>query len=189
MAKFQVSESIGLNEFFSEYVPANFGSIIAGADVSALSGKELALQYNISGRSYCLKIKDGKTLDVVKGGVEKPTLALSVTEQDWNNSITGKLQGVIDRFIDPAEIADPRRVGTLMTTKGTLNVNLKQGDNIIPIGMVFNGEEKPEVTINLDLQDWIAMQKKETTGQALFMNGKIKFTGDMVLLMKLQTLM
>ena len=48
---------------------------------------------------------------------------------------------------------------------------------------------KPAVTLNLDLPDWIAMQKKETTGQALFMNGKLKFTGDMVLLMKLQTMM
>jgi putative sterol carrier protein len=45
------------------------------------------------------------------------------------------------------------------------------------------------VDISLELKDWIAMQNKETTGQNLFMNGKLKFTGDMVLLMKLQTLL
>jgi len=54
--------------------------------------------------------------------------------------------------------------------------------------MVFNGEAKPSVDISLELQDWIAMQNKQTTGQNLFMNGKLKFMGDMVLLMKLQTL-
>lgn len=189
MAKFQVSDSMGLDEFFSNYLPANFDSIIAGADLSALSGKEVSLQYKISDQSYCLKIKDGKNLEVVKGGIDKPMFTLSLSEDDFYKAITGRLEGVVDRFIDPAEIADPKRVGILMATKGSLNVSLKQGDAVMPIAMVFNGEEKPAVSINLDLQDWVSMQKKETTGQALFMNGKIKFTGDMVLLMKLQTLM
>lgn len=75
-----------------------------------------------------------------------------------------------------------------MDTKGTLNLNLKNGDSNIPVTMIFNGEAKPSVDLSLELKDWIAIQNKETTGQNLFMNGKMKFTGDMVLLMKLQTL-
>jgi putative sterol carrier protein len=189
MAKFAVPDTIGLDEFFSDFVPANFDNMIAGADLSGLSGKEVTLQYKVGDRSYCLKIKDGRSVEVIKGGIDKPMFALSLSEEDFMKSITGKIDGVIDRFIDPAEIGDPKRVGTLMTTKGILNVSLKQGDDTIPMSMVFNGEDKPAVSINLDVQDWVAMQKKETTGQNLFMNGKIKFTGDMVLLMKLQTLM
>ena len=75
-----------------------------------------------------------------------------------------------------------------MDTKGTLKLTLKNGTDNIPVTMIFNGEEKPAVEISVDLKDWIAIQNKETTGQNLFMNGKLKFTGDMVLLMKLQTL-
>lgn len=189
MAKFDVPDTIDLDDFFSNFVPANFDSMIAGADLSGLSGKEVTLQYQVGEKRYCLKIKDGKSLEVVKGGIDKPMFSLSLSEDDFMKAITGKVEGVIDRFIDPAEIGDPKRVGTLMTTKGILNVSLKQGDGTIPMTMVFNGEEKPAVSINLDVQDWVSMQKKETTGQNLFMNGKIKFTGDMVLLMKLQTLM
>jgi putative sterol carrier protein len=76
-----------------------------------------------------------------------------------------------------------------MDTKGTLNLTFKNGADNIPVTMIFNGEAKPAVDISLELKDWIAMQNKETTGQNLFMNGKLKFTGDMVLLMKLQTLL
>jgi putative sterol carrier protein len=75
-----------------------------------------------------------------------------------------------------------------MDTKGSLKLNLKHDNNILPITMIFNGEEKPVVEISVELQDWIALQNKQTTGQNLFVNGKLKFTGDMVLLMKLQTL-
>jgi putative sterol carrier protein len=75
-----------------------------------------------------------------------------------------------------------------MDTKGTLKLTLKNGDSAIPVTMIFNGEAKPAVDISVELKDWIAIQNKETTGQNLFMNGRLKFTGDMVLLMKLQTL-
>ena len=127
-------------------------------------------------------------LDVVKGGVDKPLLTLALSEQILLDSVTGKIEGMIDRFTDPVEIADPMRSRNLMDTKGTLNLTLKQDGNSIPVTMIFNGEAKPSVDLSLELKDWIAMQNKETTGQNLFMNGKMKFTGDMVLLMKLQTL-
>lgn len=190
MAKFRVPEDVTVDSFFNEHVPAQFGELIAGKDLSALVGKEISLQFKISGKEYCLRIKDGKDLQVIKGAVDKPTLTLSMAESDWRDAVTGKLEGVIDRFTDPAEIADAKRFGTLASAKGTLNMELKRSDAAsIPITMIFNGEDKPVVSINLDLPDWLSMQNRETTGQALFMSGKLKFTGDMVLLMKLQTMM
>ncbi|HNY66494.1 MAG TPA: SCP2 sterol-binding domain-containing protein [Deltaproteobacteria bacterium] len=189
MAKFQVPDDVSVSAFFKEYVPSQFEEMTAGADLSALKGKELTLQYDVDGQKYCLKITDGKSLDVIEGGVDKPLMHLAIDERNWRDAVTGKLQGVIDRFTDPVEIADVARLNTLMATKGALTVDLKTADGKgFPINMVFNGEEKPAVTINLDLNDWIAMQNKETTGQALFMSGKLKFTGDMVFLMKLQSL-
>lgn len=190
MGKFRVPDNVSVEAFFTEYVPAQFGELIAGADLSSLAGKEITLQFQIGDQRYCLKITNGTQLEVIAGGIDKPTLALVLSEQDWRDSVTGKLQGVIDRFTDPVEIADARRLSTLSSAKGRLNMDLKRTDGgSVPITMIFNGEEQPVVTINLDLPDWVSMQNKETTGQALFMSGKLKFTGDMVLLMKLQTMM
>jgi putative sterol carrier protein len=190
MAMFRVPDDVTVDAFFNEYVPSQFGDLIAGADLSSLKGKEVTLQFNISGKQYCLKITDGTKLEVIKGGVDKAMLTLSLSENDWRDSVTGKIEGLIDQFTDPAQIADAKRFNALSTTKGACTMEIKKGDGSnIPVTMIFNGEDKPTVTLNLDLPDWIAMQKKETTGQALFMNGKLKFTGDMVLLMKLQTMM
>ncbi len=188
MAKFSIPVGATVDEFFVQHVPSQFNNVIAGANLSALAGKEIDLQYNISGEGYCLKIKDGTNLDMIKGTMEKPLLTLVLSDQTFLDAVTGKVEGMIDRFTDPVEISDPVRLGNLMATKGTLNLILKQDDTVIPMTMIFNGEAKPCVDLNLELKDWIALQNKETTGQALFINGKMKFTGDMNLLMKLQTL-
>lgn len=188
MAKFSVPSGVSVDEFFTKHIPSQFKEITAGANLSSLKGKEINLQFNVNDQKYCLKINDGTNLEIVKGGVDKPLLTLALSDQVLLDSVTGKIEGMIDRFTDPVEIADPTRLRNLMDTKGTLNLNLKNGDSNIPVTMIFNGEAKPSVDLSLELKDWIAIQNKETTGQNLFMNGKMKFTGDMVLLMKLQTL-
>ena len=188
MAKFSVPSGVSVDDFFTKHVPSQFKEITAGANLSSLAGKEINLQFNVNDQKFCLKIKDGTNLEIVKGGVDKPLLTIALSEQILLDSVTGKVEGMIDRFTDPVEIADPMRLQNLMETKGTLNLTLKQDGNNIPVTMIFNGEAKPSVDLSLELKDWIAMQNKETTGQNLFMNGKMKFTGDMVLLMKLQTL-
>lgn len=188
MAKFSVPSGVSVTEFFEKHVPGQFKEITAGANLSSLAGKEVNLQFNVNNQKYCLKITNGTNLEVIKGGVDKPLLSMSISEQIFLDAVTGKLEGMIDRFTDPVEIADPMRFKNLTETKGTLNLTLKNGDQAIPVTMMFNGEEKPVVDMTVDIKDWIAMQNKETTGQNLFMNGKLKFTGDMVLLMKLQTL-
>jgi putative sterol carrier protein len=188
MAKFNVPSGVSVTDFFEKHVPAQFKEMTAGANLSSLAGKEVNLQFNVNDQKYCLKIKDGTNLEVVKGGVDKPLMTLALSEQIFLDAVTGKIEGMIDRFTDPVEIADPIRLKALMDTKGTLKLILKNGADNIPVTMIFNGEEKPNVEISVDLKDWIAIQNKETTGQNLFMNGKLKFTGDMVLLMKLQTL-
>jgi len=188
MAKFNVPSGVSVDDFFTKHVPSQFKEITAGANLSSLAGKEVNLQFNINDQSYCLNIKDGTHLDVVKGGVAKPLLTLSLSEQIFLDSVTGKIEGMIDRFTDPVEIADPKRLNALFNTKGTLNLNLKKDGTTIPVTMVFNGEAKPSVDMTLEFQDWIAVQNKQTSGQNLFMNGKLKFAGDMVFLMKLQDL-
>lgn len=188
MAKFTVPSGVSVNEFFETHVPAQFKEITAGADLSSLAGKEVNLQFNVNDQKYCLKIKDGTNLEIIKGGVDKALLTISLSEQVFLDAVTGKLEGMIDTFTDPVELANPTRLKNLVETKGSVNLTLKQEGNDIPVTMTFNGEDKPSVGISLDMQDWIALQNKQTTGQNLFMNGKLKFTGDMTLLMKLQTL-
>ncbi len=189
MAKFTVQGGASVEDFFVNCVPAQFNEAVSGANVSSLVGKEIHLQFKVSDSAYCLKIKDGKSVEVIKGDAEKPLLALALSDQVFLDALNGKYQGLFDRFIDPVEISDPVKLKNLMDTKGALNLSLTQDGKDIPMAMVFNGESKPCVDICLELKDWIALQNREVSGQTLFMNGRLKFSGDLGFLMRLQTLM
>jgi putative sterol carrier protein len=190
MVRFNVPEGIAVDEFFQKIVPEQFQEIAAGTDLSLMAGREFTLQFQVEGRRYCLRVRDGKDLEIVEGGIPKPMIELKVSEADWREAVTGKAEGVIDRFTDPTQVADLNRYNKLLATKGTLHLELKKpGGGVMPVDLVFNGEAKPEVTIKLAMSDWVDMQKGEANGQILFMSGKMQAQGDMVFLISLQSLL
>lgn len=187
MPIFSVPEKVTVEEFFTKHLPEQFPALIAGANMSALAGKEFQLQYDVEGKKYCLVIKDGKSLSVVPGGVPKPVLEISVPEADWRAAVTGKLEGVMDRFMNPAQMSDANLVEAVKSVKGNLLVDLKKDDGSeMLISMVFNGESEPKVRIKLSVADWVGMQNKQVDGQTLVMSGRMSFDGDMMFLMGLQ---
>jgi len=190
MALFNVPANVKVDDFFKTYVPKQFSELTKGVDLSGMAGKELTVQFDIDGKKYCLKIKDGKNLTVIPGGIDKPVLCVALNEADWRAAVTGQMEGVIDRFADPAQAANPDILNTMLSTKGCLKVELKKPDgNLMPFSMVFNGETQPCGTIKLSLDNWRAMQKKETNGQNLFMAGQMQIDGDMMFLMSLNALL
>jgi len=189
MVEFKVPADVSVDDFFKNYVPRQFQETLAAVNVSAMAGKEFTLQFNIEGKKYCLRIKDGKNLEVIPGGMKKAMLSLTIGESFWRDAITGKVPGAMDQFTDPSQVADVHRYNLLQITKGTLKVELTKNDGqVVPMTLTFNGEAAPEVTLKLALSDWLAMQKKETDGQSLFLAGKMQFEGDIAFLMQLQSL-
>ncbi len=190
MAQFNVPDDVSADDFFHNHVPAQFPELAAGADLSSLAGKDFNLQFDVDDNKYCLTIKGGKEVEVTKGGIDKPTLCISISESDWRDAVTGKLGEVIDRFTDPSELADEKIFNALQSAKGKLNVELRKNDgSVFPFIMVFGGETSPEASIKLSLADWVAMQKGQANGPNLVMTGRMEFTGDMMFLMGLQNLM
>lgn len=187
-------EGIGVDDFFTKFIPEQFNQLkemLNVIDLSFLADKDFNMQFDVEGKVYSVKFKNGKDLEVINGPVNKPDVSLNVSEKDWRDAVTGKFNQMADDFSgDPTSFIDAKRYQALKTTNGMLNMNLKKNDGgILPLKVVFNGVETPSVTVNLDMVDGMAMLNKATTGMNLFMNGKLKFSGDMVLLMKLQNLM
>jgi putative sterol carrier protein len=189
MALMEVPEDITVDNFFQNYAVKQFEEAKSQADLSFLDGKEFSMQFDVDGKKYCLNIKDGKEMEVIEGGVDKPMLCISVNENLWRGSITGKIDSGMDQFTDASQMADAARYNTMLSTKGTLNAELKTDDGVENFKMVFNAEDAPSVTLKLAMSDWAAIQKKEADGQSLFMSGKMEFDGDMMFLMSLQALM
>ena len=186
-------EGISVDDFFTHFIPDQFNKmkeLLNVVDLSFLAGKDFNMQYNIEGKVYGVKFKNAKDVEVVQGTIDNPVFTLFIAEKDWRDAVTGKFNKLADDFSgDPTFFIDAKRYKALLSTKGTVNLNLKKDDGaILALKIVFNNAEKPTVTINMDMLDGLDMMSRKVTGQTLFMNGKMKFTGDMILLMKLQSL-
>jgi putative sterol carrier protein len=187
-------EGISVDDFFINFVPEQFNKmkdILNVVDLSFLGENDFNMQFNVEGKVYGIKFKNGQDIEVVNGAVSKPAFTLHVSEKDWRDAVTGKFNKIADDFSgDPSSFIDAKRYSALQSTNGTLTMNLKKNDgDILPLKVVFNGVENPAVTVNIDMLDGLAMLNRATDGMKLFMNGKLKFVGDMTLLMKLQNLM
>jgi len=190
MPEFNAPENISVEEFFKSYVPEFFAKATSEADLSMMKGREFTMQFDIDGKRWCMKITDGDNLEVIEDGVEKPMLTLKLSEPFWREAVTGKISGLMGLFTDPQQVADLNRYNALQNTAGSLNLQLKrESGEVVPLTITFNGTPEPAITLKMDIQDWIDIQNGEANGQALFMQGKIGFEGDMSFLMQLQALM
>lgn len=190
MPEFDVPQDVAVEDFFKNYVPKQFEEQTKDVDLSFMEGKEFTLQFNVDDKKFCLVVKNGKELEVVEGGIDKPMITLGLSESFWRDTVTGKLPGVTDSFTDPNQVGDERRYNALLGTKGTVSFDLKmEDDSVVPLEMTFNGETTPSTKLKLAFQDWLDIQKGDADGQALFMQGKMEFEGDMMFLMQLQQLM
>ena len=74
-------------------VEETFETMVKLFNPAAASNMNKTLQWNISGEQtgvYALKIADG-TCQLIKGGVEKPDVTFSLSDQNWLKIADGKL--------------------------------------------------------------------------------------------------
>ncbi len=180
-------------EFFTVLVPKLFAEGAKQVDASGLAGTEFTLQFNIvgsGGGNYCLKIKDGKNLEVIEGGIAKPNLGIELSEGDWREAVTGAVPGVMDQFMNPKQAASRSMMDNAKGINGAFNLELtRAGKPSYGIKMLFNGVSQPFASLKMDLGDYFKMVKKEVDGPGLFMSGKMAFEGDMAFLLQLQGVM
>ena len=189
MPLFDVPADIPVPDFFTEHVPPFFAARIAGQSARSLVGKEFTLQYNVGDHRYCLRIADGTRLEVVAGGVDRPTVALTMTEALWRESVAGKIDGVLDRFVDPTQLLDPGRFAKLSKARGTVVARLKDGADVREIRLTHNGAAEPAVEITLKQADWVKMLAGKKSGHMLFLTGKLRAKGDLGFLVQVQALL
>ena len=184
-------ENISVDEFFTEFVPEQFiHELLSVMDLSFLTGSDFKMQFDIEGKVYSVTFKNEKDLEVTKGSIGEPNFTVIISERDWRDAVTGKFNELADDFTgDPTSFIDARHYEALMSMNGTVNMNLKKKDGVnLPLSLIFNDEDSPAVTVNLDLLDALRLMNRSATGLGLLMNGKLKYTGSMVLLIKLQNL-
>ncbi len=190
MTETNIPHDIGWDDFMDKHVAVQFAEKTETVDTSAMMGKEFTLQYNMGDAKYCLHIKDGDKLEIIKDGIDNPMLSLHMEESDWRDYISGEVDAGLERFLDPTQLYDQKRYNALLEFKGTLILKLRKddGENLVAT-ICFNGADSPSATLKLKIPDWIDLQTGKKGGPMLVMTGKMKAGGDMGFVLKCQTLM
>jgi putative sterol carrier protein len=183
-----VPDSVGVKEYFDEYVPKIFAEQVGGAAALGMEGTEVGVLFDIDGTTYSLVVKDGKELEVKEGPVDNPLVKLTMNEDVFRAAVTGKMEGATDMFTDMSQM-NKARLDQIKGVSGALVLDLTtpEGGNAV-IRVSFNGAESPESTFKCTVEDWVAISKGEIAGPTAFMSGKLKIEGDMPFAMGLSSL-
>jgi predicted lipid carrier protein YhbT len=163
---------LGIQEYLDTYIPNLVGKRLAEKPVADMEGTEFTLTVTIKGEktfSFGISIKDAKEISVVEGGIENPVLEVVLSEDfvkplvDLASSFTGRKQ-----------------YDAVSQTRGAIDFEVGMpGDWTLPVQAVFNGASQPSLKIAGSSSDLARIATGELNGPTAFMQGKIKFEGDM----------
>ena len=187
-------EDISVEDFFTTFLPGKTSDMLAllsTIDLSFMAGKDFRCQFDIDDQVYSIILKNGNALDFIKGAIERPHVVAKVAEKDWRDAITGKFNSSAQYYTgDITSLFDAKRYKAVITLKGGLNLSLKMDDGrVLGLRAIFNGTHNPSVDLSLAMKDYLAVLSKTVSTQALIITNKVKFKGNMMLLLKFQNLL
>jgi hypothetical protein len=164
--------TLGIQEYLESYVPELVGKRMAEKPVPDMDGTTFKLQVTINGEKslvFGISIKDAKEITVTEGAIDGPMLEVVLS----------------DDFVRPlVELASSftgrKQYDAVNQTKGTVDFEVGMpGDWTMPVQAIFNGASQPSLKIAGSSADLAKIATGELNGPTAFMQGKIKFEGDM----------
>ncbi len=193
MNNINVDQNVSAQKFFEEIIPSIFQeTLVQTPPPEDMVGTEFRIQFNIIGEKggiYAIVVKDAKDMQVIPGGIPNPMIEITLSESDWRRAITSKVGGVLTMFFDP-KTRTRSKYNSLLETKGIFDLELSvEGGEPFNARLRFNTTDTPQVKLMMSAQDYAAMMRRELNSTMAFMQGRLKFKGDMGFLMKLQSFM
>jgi putative sterol carrier protein len=170
--------------YFEQTIPQQLAAGLAGAPEAA-EQPELTAIYEITGAgggTYALRVADGR-VELVPDGVAGADIHTTLTIEDWRSSVAA---GLADPLVD---YIVRRKVAVVKTLKGLVQLELERADgSSFQSATIFGGQAEPSVTLHMAADDYAAMMRGELNGQMAFLTGKLKFDGNLPLLMQVGAL-
>jgi hypothetical protein len=171
-------EALGIQDYLVSYVPGLVGRFLEEKPIPDMQGTLFTLQVTIRGEKdlvFGISIKDAREITVHPGGLESPMLSVTVSEEVMRHIAREAARFVGRKHYDGASEA-----------KGTLQVEMEMpGGWTLPLTLTFNGAEQPQAVLKGQAEVMSRVMAGQLTGPEAFMQGKVKFEGDIVFLMSL----
>jgi putative sterol carrier protein len=171
-------------EYFEQVIAQQFAAALASAPEAA-DQPELTATYEITGTgggTYSLRTA-GARVEVLPGGLSDADMHTTLAIEDWRaNAHNGLLDPLVDYVVR-------RKVAVVKSLKGLVRLELERSDgSVFRSATTFGGQAEPEVTLHMTADDYVAMMRGELNGQMAFLTGKLKFDGNLPLLMQVGAL-
>ena len=171
-------------EYFEEIIPRQLATALAGAPEAA-GQPGLTAVYEITGAGggiYALRALDGR-LEPLTDSLAVADMHTTLAIEDWRASTENGLADPLVDYIARSKVA------VVKSLKGRVRLELERADgSIFQSATTFGGQAEPEVTLRMAADDYAAMMRGELNGQMAFLTGKLKFDGNLPLLMQVGAL-
>lgn len=172
-------------EYYEQIIVQRYANAMADAPADVVDQPELIVTFEISGDGggiYSLRAS-GKTIEVIPGTIENSHIHTAMTIDDWRSAVEKDAEEPFIGYVRR------RKVSAVQSLKGVIRLELARsaGDAWMSI-TTFGGQTEPQVTLRMDADDYAAMMSGKLSGQMAFMTGKLKFEGNLPLLMQVSVL-
>jgi putative sterol carrier protein len=176
--------SEAVKEYFEQTLPNMFKEKYEANPPADMDGEEVRYEYVIDDLKYGIRVKDGKTIEILPGGVEEPHIQNTIDTASIMDVLSGvmPLNPVIDYNMK-------KRIDKVKSLKGNFKLELSREDGSkFNSSTIFNGTTDPAVKVMSKLADYSQVVSGKLNPQMAFMTGKVKFEGSMPFLMLLGSL-
>jgi putative sterol carrier protein len=173
-----------VKEYFEQTLPSMFKEKFGENPPTDLEGEEMRYEYVVDEMKYGIRVKDGKSIEVIPGGIENPIIQNTIDSASIMDVISGTMP------LNPVTDYNKKKtMDKLKTFKGNFKLELTREDGSkFNSSTVFNGTDDPSVKVMAKLADYAQVVTGKLNAQMAFMTGKVKFDGSMPFLMLLGSL-
>lgn len=170
--------------YYTQVVPQQYTG--AAGTSAAADQPELTAVYEITGEgggTYGLRSSGGAVEVMPAEAIAAPDMRTTMAYDDWQ---VFAASGATDPFVDYVARG---KVNVVKGLKGTVRLELERSNgDLWRSATTFGGQEEPALTLMMTNDDYRAMLSGELNGQMAFLTGKLKFEGNLPLLMQIGAL-
>ncbi len=174
--------ALEMQDYLVSYVPSLVGKFLEEKPVPDMQGTTFTLQVTVEGESsltFGITIEDASRITVHPGGLPGAMLSVKVSEEVIRH-LTRQVAAFTGR----------KQYDGVNGAKGTLDVEMDMpGGWMLPVTLTFNGADTPRATIRGSAEAMSRVMLGQITAPEAFVQGKVKFEGDLVFLMSLVNLL
>lgn len=186
-------DEVGVDAYFEKTIRQIYRRQVRSIDLAPLQDTEITMLFTIRGKQeyvYGLRIINGSTMEIIRGGVDAPTVSFEFSEEIYRQALKGKVAEAMQTFINLSQITDRRRYDAIRDLRGCLSLELLLEDGtVLPFTIIFNEARLPSTVFRLSLDDYIAMGRGELYGMSAFVSGRLDVEGDKPFAMQLSNLL